>query len=480
MGGVPLILHSQDVTDVESLKVKRSSTSESIAQILKDLDEAIADLPERWSGDDFGRIDKCGAMALKGRIQLWYASPLFNRDNDKSRWEAAYNTNKEALNTALANGYKLMDDFSQIWLTKGKGNTEALIFRTYKYPDAYYNMYTILPEYLTHGWACRSVPMTPQLLAFPLKDGSSMAIYENQEYQNQAVDVTRLATDAAYNADILEKLAVGMDPRFYASYSIPGGEFPSTEVKAGQYFWTALFKTESFYRCMADFQFDRSTNTSIYGSFYPLKSVTPGLDNANSYKGDNNFPCLRMGEVYLNLAECAAECGKVEEALGYVAELRKRGGIEKGAGVIGYGLDVYNSVEGVRRLLYNERAAELSQEGFRYGDLRRWMNFKNINAQQHYNNLYVVFNTEGLDEAGATDKAKAFDWTLTLKDAETRKLFHIDFVPNVKQVESARFDLSEDHWFRPVGITTLGRNFDNDPSQQTMGWDDNGTFDPLK
>ena len=118
-----MILKSQDVNDLPSLMVKRSSTSDCMAQILTDLDDAIQALPDRWSSADYGRIDKCAAMAFKGRVQMWYASKLFNRSNDKGRWEAAYQTNKAALEYAEKNGYKLMDKFGDIWLTKGKSNT---------------------------------------------------------------------------------------------------------------------------------------------------------------------------------------------------------------------------------------------------------------------------------------------------------------------------------------------------------------------
>ena len=97
VGGVPLILHFQDVTNIESLFVTRAKTSECVAQIIADLDEAIASLPDSWSGSDYGRIDKGIAMAFKGRVLLQYASPLFNRNNDQSRWQAAYDANQAAI-----------------------------------------------------------------------------------------------------------------------------------------------------------------------------------------------------------------------------------------------------------------------------------------------------------------------------------------------------------------------------------------------
>ena len=68
LGGVPLILEVQDVSDINSLLVSRNSTSECMAQIVKDLDEAISLLPDTWDDANYARIDKGCAMALKGRI----------------------------------------------------------------------------------------------------------------------------------------------------------------------------------------------------------------------------------------------------------------------------------------------------------------------------------------------------------------------------------------------------------------------------
>lgn len=97
LGGVPLILQPQDVSDLNSLLVARSSTSECVKQILADLDEAIASLPDKWENEDYGRIDKGCAMAFKGRMLLQYASPLFNPNNDQQRWQDAYDANKAAV-----------------------------------------------------------------------------------------------------------------------------------------------------------------------------------------------------------------------------------------------------------------------------------------------------------------------------------------------------------------------------------------------
>src|SRR5215212_408063 len=75
-GGVPLVLEPQDLSD--DLFVSRATTSATMKQIVADLDSAIAYLPAvsaSNTGENNGRIHKGTAMAVKGRVMLYYASP---------------------------------------------------------------------------------------------------------------------------------------------------------------------------------------------------------------------------------------------------------------------------------------------------------------------------------------------------------------------------------------------------------------------
>lgn len=477
VGGVPLILHTQDVNNEESLFVKRSPTSVCVDSIIADLDQAISLLPERWTGDDYGRIDRCAALAFKGRILLWYASPLFNRNNDISRWEKAYEANKQALDICLKAGYALLSDFSKIWQTQGSANTEAIMFRRYSYPDSYYNMNILLSEPLTNGNACGCVPNLPTILAFPLKNGSSLAMYPRDPVFNPApLDVVRLQNDPKYNAQVEDILVDGMDSRFYASISVPGMPFPSNHISAGESFWTAYAKNEGAYKSLQDYQFASNFVATRRGCFYPLKAVTPGSDKSTStYSGVNTWIEIRLAEVYMNLAECASELNKdghdYKEALNYIGILRKRAGIEQGGGQFGYGLDRYASQEGVRYLLINERLAEFAQEDMRFDDLRRWMRFDVMNDQKYRSSLFFVYNEESTDFSD-------FDWSQKMSDQETRDKFHLEFIYNVNEVDAMQYNYTTSHWFYPIGLDSMAKNFINDQSQQNSEW--GGTFDPLK
>ena len=72
-GGVPLILSVQDRNNTE---VPREKTSVCINQIVEDLQKAADVLPASWGNADAGRITRGAALALKGRVLLYYASKL--------------------------------------------------------------------------------------------------------------------------------------------------------------------------------------------------------------------------------------------------------------------------------------------------------------------------------------------------------------------------------------------------------------------
>lgn len=110
-GGVPIVDHVQNPVigdgNGENLVIPRSSTKDCVDFICNDLDLASRYLPVRWEGNDYGRITSGAALALKGRMLLLYASPLFNRADDQSRWKAAYDANSEAIAALKAGSFGL-------------------------------------------------------------------------------------------------------------------------------------------------------------------------------------------------------------------------------------------------------------------------------------------------------------------------------------------------------------------------------------
>ena len=68
-GGAPLILDATD--DATQATLPRNTAAELLTQILKDLDEAAADLPASYSGTDKGRATRGAALSFKTRVLLY-------------------------------------------------------------------------------------------------------------------------------------------------------------------------------------------------------------------------------------------------------------------------------------------------------------------------------------------------------------------------------------------------------------------------
>ncbi len=61
--------------------------------------------------NDFGRITKGAAMDFKGRVLLTYASKQFNPNNDRTRWQTAYNACLAAQKELSENGQRAFTSY---------------------------------------------------------------------------------------------------------------------------------------------------------------------------------------------------------------------------------------------------------------------------------------------------------------------------------------------------------------------------------
>jgi starch-binding outer membrane protein, SusD/RagB family len=110
-GGVPIVLHMQQASSTDtSIRIPRSTASQCFAQITRDFDSAAALLPTNWPDASYGRFTSVGALAMKSRVLLTAASPLFNTDWDNAgnaKWQAALQAGLAAETAATAAGYGL-------------------------------------------------------------------------------------------------------------------------------------------------------------------------------------------------------------------------------------------------------------------------------------------------------------------------------------------------------------------------------------
>lgn len=453
LGGVPLILEPQNVADINSLLVSRNSTTECVSQILKDLDEAIACLPDTWENEDYGRIDKGCAMAFKGRVLLQYASPLFNPNNDQKRWQDAYDANKAAVDFLQRIGKGLYEgNFADIWYDEQ--NKEVIMVNQYYYPDHALDQKNIRPEPLTKDMADQNEAILPLLMAYPKLDGTPLEL-----------DLNRLETDDKYNEQFLSDFYTNRDPRFLATFACPGMEYYCPDVLPNEMkFWNAFREENGLYISLL---YDEISKEGKHSSNFYQRKGLDDLSMSEVYNGETDWIEIRFAEVLMNMGEAANEIGKSSEALQVLYDIRKRAGIQSTDGK--YGITATNQTE-IREAYIKERYIEFAYEGKRWADLRRWKRFDILNDLKYRSTLYPVITDYSIVQNGQ------FDWTKDMLDPEVRKLFRFKYIECVDGDKNIyRFNLDLNHWFYPIKKDDLDRN---SKLEQNNEW--GGTFDPLK
>lgn len=453
VGGVPLILKTQDVSDINSLILPRNSTTECVTQILADLDEAISCLPDTWKNEDYGRIDKGCALAFKGRVLLQYASPLFNPNNDQKRWQDAYEANKAAVDFLQSVGKGLYEgNFADIWYDEQ--NKEVIMVNQFYYPDHALDQKNIRPEPLTRDMANQNQAILPLIMAFPKIDGSPLVI-----------DLDRLATDLNYNKQFMTDFYTNRDPRCHATIFCPGMKYPcGNDLPNGMNFWNVWRKDGVSNITLI--QDEMSLGMPLGANFFQMKGLDD-LEKINVYQGETDWIEIRFAEVLMNYGECANEIGKTSEALQVLYDIRKRAGIQSTDGK--YGITATNQTE-IREAYINERYIEFAYEGKRWNDLRRWKRFDILNNLKYRSTLYPILEDYSIVQNGQ------FDWTKDMMDPEVRKLFYFEYIECVDgDKDIYKFNLSTNHWFYPIKKDDLDRN---SKLEQNNEW--GGTFDPLK
>ena len=364
-GGVPLVLQPQDPITASGTEneVPRSKTSDCIEQICADLDQAVTMLPGKWAAADWGRITSGAASAFKGRVLLTWASPLFNRTDDRARWKRAYDANLAAKTLLEANGFTLYKKGSlanatawgNMWFEEANNPEAVIVFG--------FNNITSDQTQKWNGWeqAARprtafngagSLSPTKQMVdAFPMKDGKSRG-------------------SSYYNYDTL-RFYKDRDPRFYKTFAYNGAVWPhqtNTNARVWTYRWWANTTEATPSRTT------ESSGANASG-IYLAKATSPSANNSGGSfsTSGTDFMEMRFAEVVLNLAEAAIGNDQLTTGLDLIKSIRERAGIENRDGA--YGLAGVTGRDPLFAAVLNERKIELAYEGKRFFDLRRWMLF---------------------------------------------------------------------------------------------------------
>jgi len=429
-GGVPIIKTPQLLTD--DLQVPRNSTLESFNFILEDLELAIAGLPDRFTGGDFGRVDKGAAMAFKGRVLLYMASPQFNPSNpyNNNYWQAAYTANQAARTFLESQGYGLMENYSDIWMESA--NKEVVLATVYRNPIKVNGRqeHCVRPISQSRNCTGGDQPIWSLVESFPMKDGFMPGESTNYEYNVQRFWENR-------------------DPRFYeivvyngSLYELGGaqGRRQYTDIQLGG----------------IDDGFGPGSNFGRSG-FFTKKGIQIDLPIQQAELNDIDWVEIRFAEVLFNLAEAANEVGNPNEAMEILKQIRERAGIDPGTDS-NFGLKSGMMRYELREAIYDEKFIEFAFEGKRFWDLRR--------ARLLHTYL------DGMRKFGLQAKLK-----VGLNPISGQVFLPEDFnyeVTELFNTGQTEMFTPETYYFFPIHRDEIERN----PSlEQNIGWD-SGNFDP--
>ena len=330
-GGVPLIGDkvyslSDDLTDPALFQ--KSSITDCINYAAKQLTEAAADLPATNNGTWLrGRATKGAALALKSRLLLYAASPLYNAGT----WQAAADAAKVVMNLG---SYNLSSGYQKMFL-KSDPNSEVIFARYYTIGARHVPTEVANGPNGHDGWG-GNLPLQNMVDSYNMFNG-------------------KLITDptSGYNEQDPYK---DRDPRFYATILFNGAPYRGRAL-------------ETFTPGGRDSKDGPSNwNTSKTG-YYLRKFVDEDMPINNPWNiaGLQPWIYFRYAEILLNYAEAQNEvAGPDATVYNAINAIRARTGV--GMPALPAGL----SKEQMRARIMNERQVELAYEEHRFYDVRRW------------------------------------------------------------------------------------------------------------
>jgi hypothetical protein len=378
-GGIPIVRKSFLPDD--DLSISRATLEETLEYTLELMDEAYEALPHAWDANSKGRLTKGAILAMKARLLMFAARPLFNsatpyldfddRANnnlvcfgnaDPNRWQAAITANEAVLTWAAANDYKLIKT-----APAGQRNTFADAATDY-------------------GTATSVMNNQEVLLAYKVNESATTGIVAYYNYSGNRTDGGR--------SDIVQ---YGMTNNFLQNYrDRDGGEidWPKVGEPAPRPFSNFL---ENIDQMEARFRMDvcvqtRGSMNNTHNSWSsswgwrmvnfelnsnPTSNVFPGIAQSGFgscgpptkfYYGAGTRlwfepPLFRLAETYLNLAEAYNEANNPAKALENLNVIRHRAGLPTAT---------ETNKEQLRRLIWREKAVEYFFENHRYFDAKHW------------------------------------------------------------------------------------------------------------
>ncbi|MCL3781145.1 RagB/SusD family nutrient uptake outer membrane protein [Prolixibacteraceae bacterium JC049] len=362
-GGVPWIDKAYRVDEIPET-LQRETVESLVNKIVALLDLAASELPwNNTSQTDYMRFNKASAMALKLRVLLFAASPLFNASEpyhsqgdeyswygnyDAARWDRAKTAGEDFINQLNANGYyELVQasgtnhrDYRQAfidgYMTRGK--KESLANMT-AFKSRGEDVERVWADIIFTSWPSRQIAQTLEYInMFPMRDGSDFPAdfdWSNPPFNpfyNESGEPTR-------------------DPRLYETAYI-NGDYVGT-------------RTVEMWGSGNGFKKGRDLLNDTRTSFKIRKFILEN-NNATNRRKPIQFSIMRLPDVFLCYAEAINESNGGPNATAYdmVNRVRARVGLND--------LPAGLNQQQFREAILKERALEFGYEESRWYDLIRW------------------------------------------------------------------------------------------------------------
>lgn len=412
-GPVPILGENcADYTSEALREIDRNTWDECVDWVCNELDRAADALPLEQPSNWWGRATKGAALAVKARLLLYSARPLFNgnpmyagiknyygkylfpQTYDPNKWVKAAKAAEDIMYMHLyelvgeskvgAADYSAYDYWKKVFIERW--NKELIFVRQ---NDSYNWRVATTPEGVG-GKAYGGVSVTQKLVdAFALANGrypvtgyesdgtpiidpaAATAGYTEQGFSSMLHPITNVR-ESVYN------MYVGREPRFYMSVfwnnlTWKGG---SNSVKI------TMHRGGNSYSGSSD-------NYSVTG-YLPYKFANPAYDTKSA--GSSNWeaitwPLFRYAEVLLNYAEAVNEAVNagvgewtISDALTQLNRIRARAGVPNIETVY----PEATSYEALKKFILRERQIELNFENHRYFDTRTNL----LSEQEDAGNIY--------------------------------------------------------------------------------------------
>ena len=377
--------------NINGESIDRHTVEQNVDFMVKELDRAAALLPEKVSdlmaaSSNMGRATKGAAMALKARLLLYAASPLFNGQNgsgiysgltnksgdklfpeyDITKWDAVYEAAKDVVDlnlysltqkgNPLSSIQDAADSYQNVWFQNWSANPEIIWGWWYRqWADYQGSIGGEIAFSAPSGGKICSIGyalITPSLKlidAYPMAESGRYPVLDYQR-TNGMPDYSRPMVDplSGYSAtgwtenyqqvvDVNPSWAkpfkahnttVGRDARFYSCFVPNGFWWPCERPMDGNALRFTCY--DNVNECTSPYSPTEGCNRVGY-TWRRLYKAGNQLKEVTDYTSIHYvFPAFRMAEIYLILAEACNEMQvrRVDEAIRYIDMVRARSGLK--------------------------------------------------------------------------------------------------------------------------------------------------------